>query len=93
MSDALPISSLKVYWFHRHDDLLFQGSVHGGVFSKQRLIFSELFSSERLFLGDPYALWVVDWVVRQHKRESWLLHVILGLCRQNEVSVSDFSKV
>ena len=50
----------------------YKGSVHYGVFSKQRLFLSELPSSESLFLVAPHVLWVVAWVVRQHKRESCL---------------------
>ena len=80
-------------WFHRRDDLLFQGSVHSGIFSKQRLVLLELFSSERLFLGAPHALWLVAWVVRQHKFESCLFHLLLVRNRQHEVSVSASSKV
>ena len=38
-------------WFHRREYLPFKISVNGGVFSKQRLILSELFTSERLVLG------------------------------------------
>ena len=65
-------------WFHLRDNMIFQGSVHGSVFSKQRLILLELSSSERLLFGAPHALWVVSWVVRRHKQESYLIHVLFG---------------
>ena len=74
----------KEYWFQRRDDLLFRGSVHGGVFSKQRLVLSELFSSKRLLLGVTHALWVVAWVVRRHKLESFMLPILLGRHRRRE---------
>ena len=80
-------------WFHHCYNLLFQSSVHGGVRAKQRLVLSELFSSERLFLGATHALRLVAWVVRRHKREYCLFHVLFGRHRQRKVSVSDSSKV
>ena len=76
------------YGFHLRDDLLFKRSVHGGIFAKHRLVLSELFSSERLFLGVPHALWVVDRFVRRQNANTvctlYSLAVIIStrfLCR------------
>ena len=73
--------------------MLFQVSVNSGVFSKQRLVLSELFSPERLLLGAPHNLWVVAWVVRRHTRESCLLHVLIGYHCQRELFVLASSEV
>ena len=81
------------YWYHRRDNLLLQRFVHGGVLVKQRLVLSELFSSEHLFLGAPHAMRVVTWVVWRYKRESCLFHVLLGRHQQRDVSVLASYKV
>ena len=79
--------------FHHRDDILLQCSVHGGVLAKQCLVFSGIFSYERLFLGAPHDLMLVAWVVRRHKRESCLFRLLLGRHWQREESVSDSSEV
>ena len=73
--------------------MILQSSIHGGIFLNQILVLSELFSSKRLFLCAPHALCVVIWVVRQHKRESCLIHVLNKHHRQRKMSMSDCSKI
>ena len=63
---------VKEDWFHCHDDLFFQSSINSGVFLKQRLILSELLSSESLVLGLSHSRRVIFRVVRQNKRERRL---------------------
>ena len=81
------------YWFNLRGDLLLQSSVHTNVLEKQLFVFSELFSSECLFLDAPHSLRLVAWVLRQHKRESCLFYILLGRHQQREVSVSASSEV
>ena len=80
-------------WFQCGEDMIFQGSVYSGVFSKQRLVLLKFFSSKRFFLGAPHDLWLVAWVVRRHKRKSCLFHVLLGRHCQREVSKLASSEV
>ena len=56
---------------------IFQGFIHGSVFSKQRLILSELFIYERFVLVVSRGRQVIARVVRQHKRKTRLSYVFL----------------
>ena len=81
------------YWFHRRDDLLFKSLFNGSVFLKQRLILSELLSSEPLFLVVSHDWRVIARIVRRHKRETRMCRIFLACNCQSEVSVRASSVV
>ena len=84
--DSKTGSTTATIWF-------FQDPSTAVYFRNSAWFLSELFSYKRLFLGAPHALWVVACILRWHKIESYLFHVLLVHHRQRKVSISASSKV